>query len=170
MNEGSRFAAIRPITRSENLIMRFRAGHIATLLLVLGALTLAGGAFASTTKSSPPRTVKKAQKLVRGSATQLVRNYAKRRVKVVCNGLTAKARKSLGGSKRCRARVRALTASVRISKVKIKKVVLRNKRRSATVTGYLNGKRKERLVVVFKWEKGRYLLDHAVSKFRNLLR
>jgi hypothetical protein len=159
--------------------MRSTRLRIAAVLVVVGALILAGhdlSPAALATQSAgvakskaAPRTVKKAKKLVRQSVAQLARNYAKHRAKAVCNGLTVKARRSLGGNSRCVATLRYVTASKRISKVTITKIVVRSKRRLANVSGYLNRNRKKRLVVVFKWEGGRYLLDRSLTSYRNLL-
>jgi len=153
--------------------------------LVIGALTLAGfqpslfSTAAAATKASAvheshgkaaPRNIKKANKLARLAVTELVRNYAKGRTKTVCSVLTAKLRKALGGSAKCAATVRRTRSSTPISKATIKKIAFRRARTLATITGYLNGNRKQRLSVVLKWEGGRYRLDHSVSALSGILR
>jgi hypothetical protein len=117
-----------------------------------------------------PRNIKKANPLVRLTVTELVRNYAKGRTKTVCSLLTAKLRKALGGSAKCAATIRRTRSSTPISKATIKKIAFRSARTLATVTGYLNGNRKQRLSVVLKWEGGRYRLDHSVSALSGILR
>lgn len=147
----------------------------AVALLLVGALALAGselllgpsGAQAARAKAAP-RSVKKATKLARQSATQLAGDYGKGRSAKVCAGLTAKARKSLGGSAKCALTVRRVASVKRISKITIKKIAFRRHRAWVNVSGYLNGNRKQRLVVAFKWEGGRYRLDHSVSSLIGL--
>jgi hypothetical protein len=117
-----------------------------------------------------PRSVKKANTLARLAETQLVRNYAKGRAKSVCDSLTAKTRNALGGVAKCVSIVRLTRISTPISKATIKKIVFRRARTWATISGYLNGNRKQRLTVVFKWESGRYRLDHSVSALSGILR
>jgi hypothetical protein len=116
------------------------------------------------------RSVKKANTLARLAETQLVRNYAKGRAKSVCDSLTAKTRNALGGVAKCVSIVRLTRISTPISKATIKKIVFRRARTWATISGYLNGNRKQRLTVVFKWESGRYRLDHSVSALSGILR
>jgi len=118
---------------------------------------------------APPRTVKKAKRSVSLAVTKLVGNYAKRRAKTVCNSVTIKTRKLLGGSS-CAATVRRVRKAKPISKVKIQKIAFRRARVWTNVTGYLNGQRKQRLTVSFKWEGGRYRLDHSVTPLSRLLR
>ncbi|MHB8059946.1 MAG: hypothetical protein ACYDHO_03845 [Gaiellaceae bacterium] len=157
---------------------------IAVAFLLLGALAFAGSelafgpatADAAQTKAaygqkrapSPPRSVKKATKLIRLSAAQLAKNYAKGRTKAVCTGLTAKALKSLGGSKSCALKVRSAAVVKRITKISINKLVFRRQRSWVNVSGYLNGNRKQRLAVAFRWERGSYRLDHATSSLAGL--
>ena len=101
---------------------------IAVAFLLLGALALAGNesALAPVPASaqpkvasgqrapSAPRTLTKATKLIRQSATQLAKDYSKGRAKAVCAGLTAKALKSLGGNKSCALKVRSVAKLKRI--------------------------------------------------------
>jgi len=157
---------------------------IAVAFLLLGALALAGnesalapapaGAQAKAVSGqrapSAPRTLTKATKLIRQSATQLAKDYSKGRANAVCAGLTAKALKSLGGSKSCALKVRRVAKLKRISKINIKTLVFRRNRASVNVGGYLNGKRKQRLSVAFKWERGRYRLDRSISSLSGLFR
>ena len=116
-----------------------------------------------------PKSITKAASLARLAATQLVTNYAKGRANSVCNGLTAKTRKLLGGASGCASRVRGVRSATPISKVKVTKIAFRSARTWATMSGYLNGNRRQRLSVVFKWESGRYRLDHSVSVLSGLL-
>ncbi len=158
---------------------------IAVAFLLLGALALAGNepapapgnaqaaqakAVSGQRTASAPRTLTKAKKLIRQSATQLAKDYSKGRAKTVCAGLTAKALKSLGGSKSCALKVRRVAKLKRISKINIKTLVFRRSRASVNVGGYLNGKRKQRLSVAFKWERGRYRLDHAITPLSGLFK
>ena len=117
-----------------------------------------------------PRSLKKADSLARVAATELVKNYAKDRTKSVCDGLTANTRKVLGGAAKCASTIRLTRISLPISKATIKKIAFRSARSWATISGYLNGNRKQRLTVVFKWEGGRYRLDHSVSALSGILR
>ena len=110
-----------------------------------------------------PRSVKKAKRLASLAATQLVRDYGKGHAKTVCNSLTTKARKSLGGVANCTTVVRYVRSIKTVSKLKIKKIVFRRARIWASVDGYLSGARKHRLTVTFKWEGGRYRFDHSLS-------
>jgi hypothetical protein len=116
-----------------------------------------------------PRSLKKADSLARLAATELVRNYAKGRTKSVCDGLTANTRKVLGGAAKCASIVRLTRISTPISKATIKKIAFRGARSWATISGYLNGNRKQRLAVAFKWEGGRYRPDHSVTPLSGLL-
>jgi hypothetical protein len=156
---------------------------IAAALLLIGALVLASTelalrpegaqaaqAKAACTKRAPsaPRSAKKAQKLIRRSTAQLARNYAKGHATIVCTSLTAKALKSLGGSASCVLKVEIEAEVKPISKITIKKLVLRRNRSWVNVSGYLNGNRKQRLAVAFKWERGRYRLDHSLSTLSGL--
>lgn len=150
------------------------------LVLVLGGLAFASyqpsvatanaTAVQQSQSKAAPKSVKKATKLVRQSATQLAKDYAKGRAFNVCTGLTSKARKSLGGGDSCVLKVKRATGVKPISKISIKKVVLRSARTWATISGYLNGNRTQRLSVVFKWESGRYRLDHSVTALSGILR
>jgi hypothetical protein len=156
---------------------------IAAVPVLGGALVLAAAgltlALASARAAQPkavsaqrapaaPRTVKKAAKLVRQSAAQLASSYAKGRATAVCSGLTAKALKSLGGSKSCALKVRRVASVKRISKISIKKLVFRRNRAWVDVSGYLNGQPKQRLAVAFKWERGQYRLDHSITTLGGL--
>jgi hypothetical protein len=147
------------------------AGVLALATDVLLPVPPAALATQTTTAKSaaPPRTPKRAKKLIRESVTRLTHDYQTRSAKAVCNGLTPRARRSLGGRSRCVSVVRLVARANRISLVRVTGIVLRRGRRQATVSAYLNHSRKKRLVVVFKWEQGRFLLDHAVSKYRGLL-
>ena len=159
--------------------MEIRRLPLIGLALVIGGLAFASyqpsvatanaTAVQQSQSKAAPKSVKKATKLVRQSATQLAKDYAKGRAFNVCTGLTAKARKSLGGGDSCVLKVKRATGVKPISKISIKKVVLRRDRVWANVTGYLNGNRKQRLTVVFKWEIGRYRLDHALTALSALL-
>jgi len=160
--------------------MEVRRLPLIGLALVIGGLAFASyqpsvAAAANSTAAeqshskAAPKSVTKATKLVRQSATQLAKDYAKGRAFNVCTGLTSKARKSLGGGDSCVLKVKRATGVKPISKISIKKVVLRRDRVWANVTGYLNGNRKQRLTVVFKWESGRYRLDHALTALSALL-
>ena len=163
--------------------MDIRRLPLISVVLVVGALAVAGfqpsllptaAAAAKATavheshSKAAPRSVKKANKFARLAVTELVRNYSKGRAKNVCSGLTAKTRKVFGGSAKCVSTVRRTRSSVPISKATIKKIAFRRARTWATVTGYLNGNRKQRLTVVFKWEGGRYRLDRSVSALSGL--
>ncbi len=163
--------------------MKIHRLPIAVALLLIGALALAsselalGPASAQAARAnavygkrapSAPRNVKKAKKLIGQSAAQLAKNYAKGRGKAVCTGLTAKARKSLGGSASCVLKVQHAAKLKLIKKISIKKIVFRRHRSWANVSGYLNGNRKQRLAVAFKWEGGSYRLDHATSTLAGL--
>jgi hypothetical protein len=147
----------------------------AVALLIAGTLALVSyqlplglvSAHAAQGKAAP-RSVKKAMKLTRQSAAQLASDYARGYAKLVCAGLTAKARKSLGGNSSCVFKVRLATGSAPISKISIEKIAFRRSRVWADVTGYLNGNRKQRLVVAFKWEGERYRLDRSLSSLRGL--
>jgi hypothetical protein len=156
---------------------------IAVALLLVGALASTStepalrpaGAQAAQVKAvslqrapSAPRGVKKAEKLVRQSAAQLAKNYAKGLAKKVCGSLTVKALKSLGGDASCVLKTRIAAKLKPISKITIKKLVFRSHRGWVNVSGYLNGNRKQRLAVVFKWERGRYRLDHSTSALSGL--
>ena len=110
-----------------------------------------------------PRSVTKAKRLASLAVSQLVKDYGKGRAKTVCNSLTAKARKSLGGVANCTTVVRYVRSLKPVSKLKIKKIVFRGKRVWASVNGYPSGDRKHRLTVTFKWEGGRYRFDHSFS-------
>jgi len=157
---------------------------IAVAFLLLGALALAGNesalapapvsaqakAVSGQRAPSAPRTLTKATKLIRQSATQLAKDYSKGRAKAVCAGLTAKALKSLGGNKSCALKVRSVAKLKRISKINIKTLVFRRNRASVNVSGYLNDKRKQRLSVAFKWERGRYRLDHSITSLSGLFK
>jgi hypothetical protein len=110
-----------------------------------------------------------AKELARQSVAQLVSNYAKGHAKNVCTGLTAKARKSLGGKSSCASRVRLVKKAEPISKISIKKIVIRRNYVWADVSGYLNGDRKQRLAVALKWEGGRYRLDHSLTTLKRLM-
>ncbi|MGA9761692.1 MAG: hypothetical protein WBQ14_04650 [Gaiellaceae bacterium] len=145
--------------------------QIVVALSLAGALVLATGGPAAYTAQpkAAPRSVKKATALVRQSATQLARDYSKGRAKIVCAGLTTKARKSLGGGAKCALTVRRVFSLKPISKISIKKITFRSNRTWATVSGYLNGNRKQRVTVVFLWESGRYRLDHSVTALSGLL-
>jgi len=148
---------------------RFR---IVVALSLVGALALATGwpaAYSAQAKAAP-RSAKKATSLARLAATQLVTSYAKGRTKSVCDNLTAKTRKLLGGSAKCASTVRLTRIATPISKAAIKKIAFRSARTWATISGYLNGNRKQRLSVVFKWESGRYRLDHSVTALSEILR
>lgn len=155
--------------------MRNHRSPVIVTLLLVGALAFTGGelllgptsAYAAKGKVTP-RNVKKANKLVRQSAAQLAKNYAKGRGKAVCTGLTAKARKSLGGSASCVLKVQHAAKLKLIKKISIKKIVFRRQRSWVNVSGYLNGNRKQRLAVAFKWEGGSYRLDHATSTLAGL--
>jgi hypothetical protein len=156
---------------------------IAVALLLIGALALAsselalGPASAQAARAnavygkrapSAPRNVKKAKKLIGQSAARLAKNYARGCTKAVCTELTAKALKSLGGSKSCALKVRRAAKIKPISKISIKKLVFRRNRAWVNVSGYLNGNRKQRLALAFKWERGRYRLDHSISTLSGL--
>ena len=112
-----------------------------------------------------PRSVTKAKRLAGLAVSQLVKDYGKGHAKIVCNSLTAKARKSLGGSAKCATTVQHVRSIRPVSKlkIKIKKIVFRRARVWASVDGYLNGARKHRLTVTFRWEGGRYRFDHSLS-------
>lgn len=148
---------------------------IAAALLFFGAATILSNglpigladAHAARAKAAP-RSVKTATKLIRQSATQLTKDYAKGRALNVCTGLTAKARKSLGGGVGCVTTVKRVAKLKPIKKISIKKIVLRRNRAWADVSGYLNGNPKKRLAVAFKWEGGRYRLDHSLSTLAGL--
>ena len=157
---------------------------ISAALVFVGVVTLAGsylplaptdalGARSASVHrshySAVPRTTKKAARLVRQSAAQLAGDYAKGRAKNVCADLTAKARKSLGGDQSCLSGVQYASDIDPISKISIQKITIRRNRTWANVSGYLNGDRTLRLVVAFKWESGRYRLDHALSEWKGLL-
>ncbi len=162
--------------------MKRHRSRIAVALLLIGALALIAGelslgpadarargkVISGRQASSAPRSDRKATALVRLSATQLARDYAKRRAYSVCTGLTAKARKSLGGADGCARNVRRVAGIKRISKITVKKITFRRSRAWANVAGYLNGDSKHRLVVAFKWEGGRYRLDRSLTTLEGL--
>lgn len=165
--------------------MRTHRLPIAAALLVVGAMTFAGFhlplaptvALAAQSASmragrlpAAPRAAAKATKLARQSVTQIARSYAKGYANIVCADLTARTRQLLGGKSSCAAKVRLARESEPISKISIKKIAFRSKRAWASVSGYLNGNRKRRLVVALRWEAGRYRLDHAVSGLESLFR
>lgn len=148
---------------------------IAAALLFFGAATFLGNGLPIGTASAnaaqakaAPRSVKKATTLARQSATQLTKDYAKGRALNVCTGLTAKARKSLGGDVSCVTKVKRVAKLKAIKKISIKKIVFRRNRAWVDVSGYINGNPKKRLAVAFKWEGGRYRLDHSLSKLTGL--
>jgi hypothetical protein len=151
---------------------RFR---IFVALLLIGALALASGELSlgpldahAARAIAAPRSSSTATKLASQSAAQLAKDYAKGRAYNVCTGLTAKARKSLGGGDSCVAKVKSMARVKRISKIGITKIAFRGNRVWANVSGYLNGDRKSRLAVAFKWEDGRYRLDHSLSSLSGL--
>jgi hypothetical protein len=119
-------------------------------------------------KAAAPHSIKTAKELARQSVTRLAGNYAKGHAKKVCSGLTAKARKSLGGDSSCASKVRLASKAKPISMISIKKIVFRRDYVWADVSGYLNGNRKRRLAVALKWEGGRYRLDHSLSTLKGL--
>jgi len=154
------------------------------LALVLGGLAFVGyqtslaptaaAAVKATTlheghSKAAPLSITKAKRLASLSVTQLVKGYAKHDAKSVCNGLTAKMRKSLGGGSSCVSKVQRASSSMPISKATITKVTFRRNRTWANISVYLNGNRKQRLTVAFKWESGRYCLDLSLSALSELL-
>ena len=142
-------------------VMAF-AGYSLSLAPVATAAPKTTAIHKSHSKAAP-RSVKKATRLASVAVTQLVKDYGKGHAKIVCNSLTAKARKSLGGSAKCAVTVRHVRSIRPVSKLKIKKIVFRGARVWASVDGYLSGNRKHRLTATFKWEGGRYRFDHSLS-------
>jgi len=152
--------------------MKTRSRTGIALALALGGLILAGysaalapaapaSVRAAVVQKATPGNAANAKRLARLAATQLVKDYSKGRVTNVCNNLTAKFRKTLGGAS-CAAKVRTARRASPISKVAVTKITLRSARSWANVSGYLNGKRTQRLTVALKWEGGKYRLDHFV--------
>lgn len=171
------------LRKSRGRALKIRSLPIVVALLVVGAFALAGselpsapmGALAAKNKAahrshaiSAPRKVAKAEKLARRSISRLVSDYDKGHAKSVCTGLTAKARKTLGGNVGCVSKVRLARGSKPISKVSIKKIAFRHDRVWANISGYLNGDRKHRLVASLKWEDGRYRLDLSLAAVSRL--
>ncbi len=161
-------------TRRRSRVKKHRFSIVVVLLLI-GALALASSELSlgpldvqAARAITPPRSIKTAKELARQSAIRLAGNYAKGQAKIVCTGLTAKARKSLGGKSGCASKVRLVRKAKPISKINIKKIVIRRNHVWANVSGYLNGDRKRRLAVAFKWEGGCYRLDHSLSALTGL--
>ena len=99
---------------------------------------------------------------------QIVRGYARDRAGVVCADLTARARRSLGGSAACRRKIRIIKRLDPALHVTVRKIEFRRERAWADVSGFLGGRNKHRLAVAFKWDDGSYRLDHALTKWRGL--
>jgi hypothetical protein len=107
-----------------------------------------------------PRSGAKALKILRVDVMRLASDYRHKRYRAVCADLTKKERQHLGGTSQCMMKMAVLNAYVPIKKFTITAVKLARKNSRCTVSLYVNGKKRQLVHAVVKWEGGRYRLDH----------
>jgi len=114
-----------------------------------------------------PRRAATAMKLVRTDVHKLAANYVHKRYWAVCSDLTARERRHLGGTTKCMLKVTLLNSLAPIKRFTIVKASLGKRHTRATVALIVNGG-KSVLHAVFRWEAGRYRLDHQIGSMPSL--
>lgn len=114
-----------------------------------------------------PRRAAKALRLVRVDVQKLALDFEHKRYRGVCADLTAKERRQLGGTSTCMLKVDLLNSLAPVKRFTVVKAKLSRRRTLATVAFTLNGG-SHVLRAVFRWEAGRYRLDHQLGSIPGL--
>jgi len=110
-----------------------------------------------------PRSAAHARTVLAVDVRKLASDFAHKRYRSVCSDLTARERQKLGGTKGCMVRVELLNSFASIKRFTLVKASINRKRTRATISVRINGSHKHVLKGVFRWEGGKYRLDHQTS-------
>jgi len=111
-------------------------------------------------RNTPAPQSSQAFRLLHKDVMKLAKDYKHKDYRGVCADLTKKERKKLGGTSQCIMKIAVLNAFVPIKKFTIVSTRLVKNDMQALVSLYVNGKKKQLVHAVVKWEGGRYRLDH----------
>ena len=106
-----------------------------------------------------PRSAARARKVLVRDVKKLAGDFAHKRYRAVCSGLTAKQRRKLGGTKTCMVKVELLNSSASIKRFTLIKAKINKRRTCATISACINGSSKRVLKGMFRWEGRKYRLD-----------
>lgn len=107
-----------------------------------------------------PRSAAKARRALVADVRKLSGDFAHQHYRSVCSDLTAGERQKLGGMQGCILRVGLLNSLTPVKRFTLVRATINRKRTRATISVRINGSQKRVLKGVFRWEGGKYRLDH----------
>jgi hypothetical protein len=110
-----------------------------------------------------PRSAAKARRVLVADARKLAGDFAHKHYRSVCSDLTAGERRKLGGTQGCILRVGVLNSLTPVKRFTLIKATINRRRTRAAVSVRINGGNKRVLKGVFRWEGGKYRLDHQTG-------
>ncbi len=127
------------------------------------AMAVAGKPTVKRPTRPAPHSAAKARKVLVADVKKLGRAFAHEQYRSVCSDLTTREWRTLGGQKPCLRRMQQLNSPTLVKRFTVVRATLDRRRTRAAVSVRINGSKQRVLKGVFKWEGGKYRLDHQTG-------